>query len=520
MYSASIKLEPDAHGMLARACPDDSCTPGYFKVKPGTGLAGAAVTHCPYCGKAEKPTAFPSKAQVEYGKALLVEEAKEGVAQMLSEALGLGASGRKRMGGGLISMTMELKKAPRRPVPRPVEEELRRDLTCPHCGLFHAVFGLASICPDCGRNILMAHVREELGVVGKILDAVPGRQETLGARVAGRDLENALEDVVSIFEAAMKFITRRALAGRGMTEPDVNDILTKRVRNDYQNVDKAERLFQELFQAALFDCLSASERKDLSDTFEKRHPITHNLGIVDRKYLQRAAASALEGREVRVTAEEIRAAIARVDCVIDRACQDLLGTTAFPATAASQPVAAAQPTAGAHPEDLAQLSVSAMALAEYLVKRSELGHERDPTVPLSDLVGLLPFTKDELLRAARELASIEALWIHEPIPNSQDEIGPLNRLFELGDRIWMGWDVSEDACALATDTLARGILIVPEEAQRRGWSARRMNPALEFIIGRGWVEGGPYAHPFVAYRIEPNERTASEVSAGASARRR
>jgi len=519
MYSASVKLEPDAHGMLARACPDESCTPGYFKVKPGTGLAGAPVTYCPYCGKAEKPTAFPSKAQVEYGKALLVEEAKEGVARMLSEALGLGASGRKRMGGGLISMTMELKKAPRRLVPRPVEEELRRDLTCPHCGLFHAVFGLASICPDCGRNILMAHVREELAVAGKILDAVPGRQEALGARVAGRDLENALEDVVSIFEAAMKFITRKALVGRGMTEPDLNDILTKRVRNDYQNVDKAERLFQELFQASLFDCLDAGERKDLSDIFEKRHPITHNLGIVGRKYLQRAAASALEGREVRVTAEEIRATIARVDCVMDRACQDFLGTTALPTPAASQPVAAAQAKTGVHP-DLAQLSAAAMALAEYLVKQSELGHERDPTVPVGDLGGRLPFTKDELLRAAHELASIEALWIHDPIPNSQVEIGPLNRLFELGDRIWMGWDVVEDGIALATDTLAQETLMVPEEAQRRGWSARRMNPALEFIIGRGWVEGGPYAHPFVAYRIESNERTAGEVSAVASAMQR
>jgi len=128
----------------------------------------------------------------------------------------------------------------------------------------------------------------------------------------------------------------------------------------------------------------------------------------------------------------------------------------------------------------------------------------------------LPFTKDQLLSAARELAAINALWIHDPIPNSQDEIGPLNRLFELGDSIWMGWDVGEDGYALATDTLAQGTLIVPEEAQRRGWSARRMNPALEFIIGRGWVESGPYSHPFVAYRIESNERTAGEVGAGAS----
>jgi hypothetical protein len=36
-------------------------------------------------------------------------------------------------------------------------------------------------------------------------------QEKLGPRIAGRDIENALEDTVSVFEAVMKIITRKYL---------------------------------------------------------------------------------------------------------------------------------------------------------------------------------------------------------------------------------------------------------------------------------------------------------------------
>jgi ribosomal protein S27E len=37
-----------------------------------------------------------------------------------------------------------------------IEEELRRDVTCPKCGLEHAVFGLASWCPDCGAIFFLS----------------------------------------------------------------------------------------------------------------------------------------------------------------------------------------------------------------------------------------------------------------------------------------------------------------------------------------------------------------------------
>jgi hypothetical protein len=34
-YSMSITLPTDDDGRLARKCPNEDCSPGYFKVRPG-----------------------------------------------------------------------------------------------------------------------------------------------------------------------------------------------------------------------------------------------------------------------------------------------------------------------------------------------------------------------------------------------------------------------------------------------------------------------------------------------------
>lgn len=52
-------------------------------------------------------------------------------------------------------------------------------------------------------------------------------------------------------------------------------------------------------------CRQWGIRGILDAAFEKRHPITHNLGVVDRKYLERAQAAERHGREVRIVATEI-----------------------------------------------------------------------------------------------------------------------------------------------------------------------------------------------------------------------
>lgn len=310
-YMMNITLPSDSDGRLARECPVDTCSPGYFKVRSGTGITGGQeVAYCPYCRFEGEPSGFTTQEQLRYAQDLALAEAHEGIERMVKDAFGLGPSGKKKIGGGFLSIEMSYKPGSASHVRRPFEEEVRRDVICPHCGLDHSVYGLATWCADCGHDIFLTHVEAELNVVRAMLADVDRRRESLGIRVAAKDLENCLEDTVSIFEAVLRAEVRRHFVARGVTVEDIDQFF-KKVGNAFQSVRRAEQIFHDELGIPLLQALSEGEVTALVGTFEKRHPITHNLGVVDKKYIERARTAEREGREIYVNAEEITSAI---DC--------------------------------------------------------------------------------------------------------------------------------------------------------------------------------------------------------------
>lgn len=310
-YTFEITVPTDEHGRVARECPRNECSPGYFKVKTGTGITGDnhIEAFCPYCRSAAEPSDFMTKEQVRYAKDIVAREAEISIGNMLNDALGLGRSGRRKIGGGIFSIEMSMKQNTPARVRRPFEEELLRVVVCPHCGLDHAVFGLATWCADCGSDIFMEHVKAEYAVVHAILSDVDRRRTDLGPRIAARDIENCLEDIVSIFEAVLKAMLTRHLKITGESEEEIHTLFKERIRNGFQNPGRAEEIIRKRMQQELFADIPLDVVERLLATFEKRHPITHNLGVVDRKYLENAYAAEREGREVRVSKEEIEHAI-------------------------------------------------------------------------------------------------------------------------------------------------------------------------------------------------------------------
>jgi hypothetical protein len=153
------------------------------------------------------------------------------------------------------------------------------------------------------------HLDAEFQVARRILAAVEERRSTLGPRVAARDIENTLEDTVSVFEAVLKFLVRRHLVAAGRATDEVDKLLEKTIRSQFQNPELASRLWLEHLGLSLFAEVPPNIFATMSRTFAKRHPITHNLGIVDRKYLERVESGELNGREVRVSVAEVEAAI-------------------------------------------------------------------------------------------------------------------------------------------------------------------------------------------------------------------
>lgn len=327
-YRFTINVPTDELGMAGRECPRGACAPAYFKVKPGTGITeNHQRAYCPYCREEGEPTDFTTQAQVEHGKNILKREALKGVGEYLSDSLGLDRRGRREFGGGLLSMTMEMKPPQLPSIGRPIEEELRRDLYCPNCTLAHAVFGLATWCPDCGADIFPSHVAEELDLLRKVLADVEERKKRLGPRLAARDIENTLEDLVSLVEVVLKILTKRHLVMTGMEDSEADDLLRRRVRNAYQNLDRAAKVFPEQTGVELRNAaISPEEFERLAKSLQKRHPITHNLGVVDRQYLERASAGGLVGQEIRVTQQEVQWAIDKVEILLAKAHERLFVT--------------------------------------------------------------------------------------------------------------------------------------------------------------------------------------------------
>jgi len=302
MFQATISIPKDADGRVARECPDKACSPGYFKVKPGTGiLDGQLHAYCPYCHHQAVPDGFDTKEQARYAEDLLMREVHQGVDVLMRDALGLGPSGKRKFGGNFISLEVSLKSAPSLYVRPPFEDEVRRDVVCPHCTLDQTVFGLATWCADCGADIFLTHVAAELNVTRSMVSDIDRRREALGRRVAAKDLENCLEDAVSLFEAALRALARRWLADKE-DSPESVEIRLKRIGTKFQSIPLTQEVLLDVFGIASVPGVPWDR---LNAAFEKRHPITHNLGVVDRKYIERVQANDRPGREIRITAMEV-----------------------------------------------------------------------------------------------------------------------------------------------------------------------------------------------------------------------
>jgi hypothetical protein len=312
-YNLTVSIPKNDDGRMARECPSSECSPGYFKVKLGTGITeNHTLAYCPYCRHEADPKEFATQEQVRYAKEMVLREAHKGVNNMVRNAFGLGSSGKKKLGGGFLSMEISYKPGSLPYVHRPFEDEVRRDVICPHCTLDQTVFGLATWCADCGKDIFMTHIEAELAVTRLMLEDVERRQDQLGKRVAAKDLENCLEDAVSIYEAAIRAIVRRAMIIRG----DSSELIEKsfkKLGNAFQNIDRTQKELNSLFGK---NPLNEEVSEKLKLAFEKRHPITHNLGVIDRKYMESTKELEQEGREIRLSAAEIFQALTDVKTAI------------------------------------------------------------------------------------------------------------------------------------------------------------------------------------------------------------
>ena len=121
------------------------------------------------------------------------------------------------------------------------------------------------------------------------------------------DIENALEDLVSIFEATLKIEVREFLRSRRASSENVDRALAT-IGSQFQGIAKAAALVPFNCEGVLLFTNDSGVDAQLDRVFQKRHPITHNLGVIDRQFLRRVRVGGEEGTEVRVTKQEVEVA--------------------------------------------------------------------------------------------------------------------------------------------------------------------------------------------------------------------
>lgn len=124
---------------------------------------------------------------------------------------------------------------------------------------------------------------------------------------------------------------------------------------------------------------------------------------------------------------------------------------------------------------------------------------------------------DSVLRAI-SYALLEKLgWLRIDSLVGSERVTPCEELFEFYDTAWMGWDVAQDGITVAKIAAATDdAQTVPDLAGQLGRPARRMNPALQYLISRGAVEESECgAPPFLTHWIRRNENTAAFAAKGA-----
>jgi hypothetical protein len=292
--SFSVPIQPDEGGFIGRECPEPACE-GYFKIECGTGLKGKGLPcHCPYCGHTAGHDQFGTKEQIEYAKSVAMRKITDAIhkdlKQMEFESKPKGAFG----------IGFSLKVEPGRPVPIRYyrEKQLETEVVCSSCTLHYSIYGVFAFCPDCGQHNSLQILDRNLQVVTKMLNLAA----TLDGALANALVDNALEDCVSSFDGYGREVCR--IYAKDSAEP------ANAVNVSFQSLEGARKNVTRLFSVDLASGLDFDEWQTAIRLFQKRHLLSHKMGIVDNEYVRKSGdANSVPGRKVKIGSEDVRALI-------------------------------------------------------------------------------------------------------------------------------------------------------------------------------------------------------------------
>lgn len=279
-----VPIPRDEDGFLGRECPQPSCE-GYFKIKLGTGLTGSDLPcTCPYCGHMDSSQAFWTKEQIAYARSVALRQIDDAVrADLKSFEFDI-----KPKGAFGIGISMKLQPGTPVPIRHYREKKLETLVICDSCTLEYAVFGVFGFCPDCRGHNSLAILRQNLALVRK--------QVALATTLTDSALQQyIIEDAIENSVSTLDGFAREACRIRSSLSADA----AKAESMSFQNLDRAARKLQSLFDVNLVEAVEPSDWIVLTRGFMRRHLIAHRSGVVDQQYLDETGeSSALLGRRI------------------------------------------------------------------------------------------------------------------------------------------------------------------------------------------------------------------------------
>jgi hypothetical protein len=492
----SIPLPQTPDGRVYRFSPNDSAHPRHFLlggVDEAFDVSEAArarmkleprsnQTVCPYSGIVADDQEFTHPDDIKAARKTVEHAVLADASAELGRMLEGFNRGQARNAPLRIQATVKTTPQPR---PRFSRRDLLRELVCDHCGRDYGVYAIGLFCPDCGAPNLRLHFAREVELVGvqvELAELQAKEHEELAYRLLG----NAHEDVLTAFEATLKAVYLYGVAKRGSQAPPI-----KPIKNDFQNIDIAQKRFAEVDVDA-FNCLDEPELAALRLNIQKRHIIGHNLGVVDEKFAVHANDARI-GETVHLVGEDIRVFADLSQRVIDR-LDTWLGDASSP-TLVKRPASLTTPDGTSSTPSVADASESALdnlpvdlgasarRLARWLCEQSKEGMTR----PVSEKAIIDAFpqaTPDELAQAVAEL-ELEGYVTTRPSGARLPHLRPTLDLYATFDPVAIGSEPLADAQTLAARVLAGGDSVkVAELHVQTGWPQRRFNPAVGLVIAQ------------------------------------
>jgi TIR domain len=149
-------------------------------------------------------------------------------------------------------------------------------------------------------------------------------------------------------------------------------------------------------------------------------------------------------------------------------------------------------------------SAAANAIAKVFVQATKHAKKFDPWFRIDELTTETGLSREDVIDAVHELQGMVAM-------HSEGTYFPESELFATFDRLWMPWNPIEDGLSLAADMLnAEDFPCSPKEiAERYGWDARRLNPAMAYLVNRKLVQERTCLNTgdWLVYTIGPTDET-------------